>query len=65
MFIKKKCRHFIFQEDRNGEMAISYCSAMKNEKDHEGNNFQYPCPLGCNRKECFELISPGSDYKRR
>jgi hypothetical protein len=61
MFVEKTCNHFIFQEDRNGEMAISCCNAMTNpEQDHEGNNFNYSCPLGLNDKNCFKIISCGS-----
>ena len=58
MFIKKKCSHFIFQEDRNGEMAIGYCNAMdRNTQNHEGNYTQYECPRGLECKECYEIIS--------
>lgn len=62
MIVQKKCPHFFHQEDRNGEMVISFCNAMKEpEQDHEGNDYSYPCPLGLQKKVCYEVLSLGSD----
>ena len=60
LYIEQRCKHFIFQNDRNGEFAIGLCNLMRDaEQDHEGNYGQYVCPLGT--KDCFIIESLGSD----
>lgn len=60
MIIEKKCKHFVYQNDQNGELAISYCNRMTDiEKDHEGNDACYSCPLGFSEKQCFNIVSMG------
>lgn len=62
MIIEKVCPHFIYQDDRNGEMVISCCTAMKEPHQvHEGNDEMYPCPLGFEAKRCYKVLSLGSD----
>jgi hypothetical protein len=49
-FLEKRngCENFIYQCDRNGEIAIWYCNLLGKEEDKnfEGNCGRYPCPLG-------------------
>lgn len=42
------CPNFIYQNDRNGHLAIYYCAKLGEDssKDHEGNCGCYPCPCG-------------------
>lgn len=39
------CPYFSYQEDRNGEIAVTFCSHGKNLKDTEGNTRAVYCPL--------------------
>lgn len=61
MYIKRTCDKFVFENDRNGELAIGACTAMCTlGQDHEGNYGVYPCPLGKFPKACYHIESMGS-----
>lgn len=39
------CEYLLTQEDRNGDVAISYCKHPNNPKDEEGNCTPSNCPI--------------------
>ena len=43
--IDDHCKHFAYQLDRNGEVAITYCTHSENKDDREGNTTGSLCPL--------------------
>lgn len=64
MYIKKRCPHFVHQEDDNGEMVIGACGKMRSpEQDYEGDYKVLPCPFRFEDKPCYTIVSEGSDAK--
>ncbi len=42
------CKHYFYQHDSNGQVAICYCSHPNNINNYEGNCIHMLCPRAVN-----------------